>query len=255
MLVLHFAMEIGAKIHWIESCTSTSDLAKELAHEGAEEGTVVIADEQTRGRGMKGRTWYSAKKKGLYISCILRPEKTNISLIPLLAGLAVSEAIFEMLRLRIKLKWPNDLVWEKKKLGGILCETGFLGSKANYSILGIGLNISHRSEDFPEDIRAGATSLRLIAKRAIDERVLLGKLWRALNHWYCLFCQGERGRIISAFQENSTVPLGKELALVTQEGETSGVYRGIDSDGGLILEINGEKRTFFAAEIKKIKEE
>jgi len=248
-------MEIGAKIHWIKSCTSTSDLAKELVLEGAEEGTVVIADEQTEGRGMKGRTWYSAKKKGLYISCILRPEKANISLIPLLAGLAASEAILEMLGLRIKLKWPNDLVWEKKKLGGILCETGFLGSKANYSILGIGLNISHRSEDFPEDIRASATSLRLITKRDIDERALLGRLWRALNHWYCLFCQGEGERIVSAFQENSAVPLGKELTLVTQEGEISGIYRGVDSDGGLILEISGERRSFFAAEIKEIKQE
>jgi len=248
-------MEIGAKIHWIKSCTSTSDLAKELVLEGAEEGTVVIADEQTEGRGMKGRTWYSAKKKGLYISCILRPEKANISLIPLLAGLAASEAILEMLGLRIKLKWPNDLVWEKKKLGGILCETGFLGSKANYSILGIGLNISHRSEDFPEDIRASATSLRLITKRDIDERALLGRLWRALNHWYCLFCQGEGERIVSAFQENSAVPFGKELTLVTQEGEISGIYRGVDSDGGLILEISGERRSFFAAEIKEIKQE
>lgn len=215
----------------------------------------MIADEQTKGRGMKGRSWYSAKKRGLYISCILRPEKTNISLIPLLAGLAVSEAIFEMLGLRVKLKWPNDLVWEKKKLGGILCETGFLGSKANYSILGIGLNISHRSEDFPEDIRTSATSLRIIIKKDIDERVLLEKLWRALNHWYRLFCQGEGERIVSAFQDDSTVPLGKELPLVTQEGEISGIYRGIDSDGGLILEINGERRSFFAAEIKDIKEE
>ena len=254
-MILHCTMEIGAKIYWIKSCPSTSDLAKELVHEGAEEGTVVIADEQTKGRGMKGRSWYSAKKKGLYISCILRPEKTNISLIPLMAGLAVSEAIFEMLGLRVKLKWPNDLVWEKKKLGGILCETGFLGSRANYSILGIGLNISHRSEDFPEDIRASATSLRIITKKDIDERALLEKLWRALNHWYRLFCQGEGGRIISAFQEDSIVPLGKELTLVTQEGDISGAYIGIDSDGGLILEINGERKSFFAAEIKDIKEE
>jgi BirA family biotin operon repressor/biotin-[acetyl-CoA-carboxylase] ligase len=238
-------------LFWIKSCTSTNDLAKELAIEGAEQGTVVIADEQTEGRGMKGRRWYSARKKGLYISCILRPEKANISLIPLLAGLAVSEAVFEMLGLRVKLKWPNDLVWKKKKLGGILCETGFLGSQLNYSILGIGLNISHRSEDFPEDIRASATSLRLITNSDIDERELLEKLWPALSHWYLLFCQGEGERIVSAFQENSIVPLGKELTLVTQEGEISGIYRGIDPDGGLILEINGERRSFFTAEIRE----
>ncbi|UCC39424.1 MAG: biotin--[acetyl-CoA-carboxylase] ligase [Candidatus Aminicenantes bacterium] len=248
-------MEIGAKIHWIKSCPSTNDLAREMAHEGAEEGTVVIADEQTKGRGMKGRSWYSAKKKGFYISCILRPEKANISLIPLLAGLALREAIFEMIGVRVKLKWPNDLVWEKKKLGGILCETGFLGSKANYSILGIGLNISHRSEDFPGDIRASATSLRLITKKDIEKREFLGKLWQALNHWYGLFCRGERGLIVSSFQENSSAPLGKELTLVTQEGEISGVYRGINRDGGLIVEIHGERRSFFSAEIKEIKEE
>jgi len=215
----------------------------------------VIADEQTSGRGMKGRTWYSAEKKGFYISCILRPDKPNISLLPLLAGLAVREAIFEEFGLQVKLKWPNDLVWEKRKLGGILCESGFFGSKAHYSILGIGLNISHGSEDFPEEIRVSATSLKLITQRDIDEQALLGRLWEALNRWYGLFYHGQTGRIVSAFQEYSAIPLGKELTLVIQEGDISGVYRGISSRGGLILEVNRKKRSFFAAEIKDIKEE
>lgn len=248
-------MEIGAKIHWIKSCPSTNDFAKKLAHRGAEEGTVVIADEQTRGRGMKGRTWYSVRNKGFYISCILRPDRSNISLLPLLAGLAVRDAIFKELGLQIKLKWPNDLVWEKRKLGGILCESGFFGNKAHYSVLGIGLNISHRSEDFPEEIRASAISLKLMTERDIDKKALLGRLWEQLNHWHGFFYHGQLDKIVSAFQEYSAVPLGKELVLVTQEGDISGFYRGISPRGELILEVNKKKKSFFAAEIKDIKEE
>jgi len=158
-------MEIGAKINRIKSCSSTNDLAKEMALSGEEEGTVVISEEQTKGRGMKGRKWYSARRKGIYLSVILRPPHSNISLLPLVAGLAVTDAVFDSAGLRIKLRWPNDLIWGKKKLGGILCEGGFLGDRINYAILGIGLNVNHGRGDFPEEIRHQATSLKLYQRK------------------------------------------------------------------------------------------
>ena len=246
-------MEIGAKIHWVKSCPSTNDLAKELALSGEKEGTIVISDEQTKGKGMKGRSWYSARKKGLYLSIILRPPHSNISLLPLVAGLAVIEAIFESVGIRVRLKWPNDLIWGKKKLGGILCESGFLGNRVNYVILGIGLNLNHGRDDFPEEICHQATSLKLITREDIDENVVLGNLWRALNDWYDQFLQNEEEKIICKFLENSILPLGKEITVITERGEVSGIYRGIDSQGGLILEREGERRSFFSAEIKTMK--
>ena len=246
-------MEIGARIKRIKSCPSTNDLAKELALAGEEEGTVVIAEEQTKGRGMKGRKWYSARKKGIYLSVILRPPHSSISLLPLVAGLAVADAVFNSVGLRIKLRWPNDLVWGKKKLGGILCESGFSGNKANYVILGIGLNLNHGRDDFPEEIRDLATSLKLISKEDMDKNFLLVNLWPALNHWYCEFLREEEGKIIYHFQENSILPPGKEITLVTESGEVSGIYKGIHSQGSLILESRGKRKSFFSAEIKTMK--
>jgi BirA family biotin operon repressor/biotin-[acetyl-CoA-carboxylase] ligase len=247
-------MEIGVKIIRVKSCPSTNDLAKELALAGKEEGTVVIAEEQTKGRGMKGRKWHSTRKKGIYLSVILQPPHSNIALLPLVAGLAVADAVFNSVGMRVKLRWPNDLVWGKKKLGGILCESGFSGSKANYVILGIGLNLNHGRDDFPEEIRDQATSLKLISKEDMDKNFLLGYLWPALNYWYGGFLREEEEKIIYNFQENSILPLGKEITLVTESGEVPGIYRGIDTQGGLILESRGKRRAFFSAEIKTTKD-
>jgi len=248
-------MCIGVKIHRIKNCPSTNDAAKELAMAGGKEGTVIISEEQTRGKGTRGRSWYSARKKGIYLSVILHPSRPNISLLPLMAGLAVNEAIFSTLDIRTKLKWPNDIIWGKEKLGGILCESGFLGNRVNFVILGIGLNVDHGKDDFPDEIRHQATSLTLITKRKVSEDLLLRNLWRALNHWYSLFIDGEGRAIVRVFQQNSVLSLEEETTLITEKGEMTGIYKGIDPQGGLILESQGEKRTFFSAEIKTTKDE
>jgi BirA family biotin operon repressor/biotin-[acetyl-CoA-carboxylase] ligase len=247
-------MEIGARIKRIKSCPSTNDLAKELALAGEEEGTVVLAEEQTMGRGMKGRKWHSARGKGAYLSVILRPPQSSISFLPLVAGLAVADAVFNSVGLRIRLRWPNDLVWGNKKLGGILCESGFSGDKANYVILGIGLNLNHGRDDFPEEIRDHATSLKLISKANTDKNILLRNLWPALNRWYVGFLREEEEKIIRNFQENSILPLGMEIILATERGEIHGIYRGIDTQGGLILDSRGKIKSFFSAEIKTVKD-
>lgn len=247
-------MEIGAKIHWIKSCSSTNDLTKELAISGEEEGTVIISEEQTRGRGTKGRSWYSPRKKGLYLSLLLYPSQPQISLLPLMAGLAANDAIFESAGIRVGLKWPNDLIWEKKKLGGILCESGFLGNQASYVIVGIGINLDQRREDFPEEIRSLATSLKLITKRDIDRKEFLQELCKALNRWYRLFQERRNEEIVRSFQDYSILPLGERVELLTETEEVLGTYAGIDSKGGLILEREGKRMTFFSGEVRSIKD-
>jgi len=246
-------MNIGAKILRVKSCPSTNDLAKELALSGESEGTVVIAEEQTKGKGTKGRSWYSARKKGLYLSIILNPPFADISLLPLVAGLAVSEAILSYLGIKAWLKWPNDVVWEGKKLGGILCESGFLGNRVNYAILGIGLNISHEQEDFPKGIRSQAISMKLIKNEKIEEDIFLDRLWLFLNHWYGCFLKEEKQEILRAYQEKSVLFLGEKIALLTEREVLSGIYRGLDLQGGLILERDGLRESFFSAEIKTIR--
>ena len=246
-------MNIGAKILRVKSCPSTNDLAKELALSGEKEGTVVIAEEQTKGKGTKGRSWYSAREKGLYLSVILTPPFSDISLLPLVAGLAVSEAVFSCLGIRTGLKWPNDVVWEGKKLGGILCESGFLGNRVTYAILGLGLNVRHEKEDFPKEIRHQAISLKLIKKERIEQEAFLDCLWKFLNHWYGCFLKGEKRRILKAFQAKSVLPLGEKIDLIKEREVLSGVYRGLDPQGGLILERNGLRESFFSAEVMTVR--
>lgn len=245
-------MNIGAKILRVKSCPSTNDLAKELALSGEKEGTVIIAEEQTKGKGTKGRSWYSARNKGLYLSVVLTPPFSDISLLPLVAGLAVSEAIFSCLGIRAGLKWPNDVVWEGKKLGGILCEGGFLGNRVTYAILGLGLNVRHEKEDFPKGIRHQAISLKIIKKERIEEEAFLDCLWKLLNNWYGCFLKGEKRRILKAYQEKSVLPLGEKIDLIIESEVLSGIYRGLNPQGGLILERNGRRESFFSAQIKTI---
>lgn len=248
-------MEIGTIIHKVRSCPSTNDLAEQLALAGELEGTVIIAEEQTKGRGTKGRSWYSVHGKGLYLSVILRPEGPDISLLPLVAGLAAKEAVMSATGLDIRLKWPNDLICEKKKLGGILCESNFLGNRVNYVIVGIGMNLDHEPDDFPEEIRFFVSSLKIMTKRSADRDLLFSCLWRALNYWYGLFREGKNDEIVRAFEESMAVVKGKKIIILRDESQISGFYAGIDSQGGLILEVGGERIHFYSGEILTIEYE
>lgn len=245
-------MDIGTIIHSLATCPSTNDLAKRLAQEGAEEGTVVIAEEQTRGKGTKGRSWHSPRGKGLYASVILRPKLTDISLLPLVAGVACAEAIRCVSGFEVRLKWPNDIVWRKKKLGGILCESEFLGNAVVYAVLGLGLNVSQKKSDFPEELRRSATSLRLILKKEVDRSGLERNLWQALNRWYRIFNEGKIGEIIKAFGSKFIYPIGQVVNITKDNESHSGVFLGIDSQGRLRLRQDGHELLLSLAGIQSI---
>jgi BirA family transcriptional regulator, biotin operon repressor / biotin---[acetyl-CoA-carboxylase] ligase len=206
-------MILEPTIHRVESCSSTNDVVLRLAAEGAPEGTVVVAEEQTAGRGTKGRGWYSARNLGLYLSILLRPASPEILLLPLVAGLAGREAVEQAFGLKIQLRWPNDLVWMQKKLGGILCQSAILGERPDYAILGIGINVNHEEHDFPPDLRALATSVRMALKRAGDPEALFHKLLESLANWYDVFCRGGQETIIRSFEAHSTFRKGETVRM------------------------------------------
>jgi BirA family biotin operon repressor/biotin-[acetyl-CoA-carboxylase] ligase len=213
---------------------------------------VVICGEQTQGRGTKGRRWHSPGKKGLYASVVLRPAREDVSLFPLVAGIAAAEALFEITGLDVRLKWPNDLIASGKKLGGILCESGCCSGRLDFVILGIGLNLSHSRTDFPEDLRGRATSLRLMGCRKVNENALLGCLWSRLGCWYRRFLGREDGEILARFQELMIIPIGKKINVETGDGRLTGTYRGLNEEGGLILESGGRAQSFYSAEVSVI---
>lgn len=245
-------MKIGDVCFRFDQLDSTMNFCARLAELNYPEGVAVLAEEQTAGRGTKGRTWHSARGKGLYVSFLLRPEPAHLNHIPLLAGLASREAIKHLTDLEIRLKWPNDLVFEGKKLGGILCEASSAGEKAAV-ILGIGLNVNHAPEDFPEEIAGLATSLAIISGRTQDKEILFDFLGKSLQLWYNTLIEGQVTEIIKSYKEYLSFSLGQRLLVEATAGKRiEGFFVDIDQKGGLILKVGQETRAFYSSEIIKI---
>ena len=163
-------------VHYFETLNSTNDLAKELAAQGAPEGTVVVAEAQTRGRGRLGREWNSPPGVGLYVSLVLRPMLPPMELpqITLTTAVAVVRAVRRVTGLAPGIKWPNDLLLNGKKLGGILTEMETESDRIRHVVVGLGLNVNNPA--FPPEVAATATSLTLAVGRSFS-RVLLLQAW------------------------------------------------------------------------------
>lgn len=236
-------MPVGSPVHRLESVTSTNDAARGLALAGAAHGTAVVAGEQTRGRGTKGREWHSPSGLGLYASFILRgPANGPVPwphLLPLAAGLAAADAVLAAAGVAVRLKWPNDLVHGEKKLGGILSEGVSGGADGGFAIVGVGLNVGHGPDDFPDALKGSSTSLRLAGAGGVSVGSVFGELCRSLDCWYNALARGERGLVVKAFEARTAFPAGEPVRVTTAEGTWSGVCRGLDADGRLVVERTG----------------
>ncbi len=233
---------LGTVIHRLGSVPSTNDAARGLVRGGAAHGTVVVAEEQTRGRGTKGRTWHSPLGLGLYVSFVLRWEDPRglsgaFLLLPLAAGLAAAEAVLESTGVEARLKWPNDLVLDGRKLGGILTEGVLAPGAPGYAVVGIGININHGRDDFPPELRETATSLRLFSGRAQDREALLRALCLSLDRWYNALLRGEGESVVRASLGRMAFSPGQRLRVMTAGGGTEGVFRGLGPDGRLLLDV------------------
>jgi BirA family biotin operon repressor/biotin-[acetyl-CoA-carboxylase] ligase len=250
-------MTLGTVLHRLESVPSTNDEARDLIRAGAAHGTVVVAEEQTRGRGTKGRTWHSPRGLGLYASFILRWDNPagpggSFPLLPLAAGLAAAEAVLESTGVELRLKWPNDIVRDRKKLGGILTESVFRAGAPGYAIVGIGLNVNHEEGDFPPGLRPAATSLRLVTGRREDLKGILLCLCRSLDSWYNSLVRGEREKVIRVYEGRMAFSPGSRVRLSTAHGERIGVYGGLTPEGRLRLEQAGRPESFPFEEIQAL---
>jgi BirA family biotin operon repressor/biotin-[acetyl-CoA-carboxylase] ligase len=236
-------MPVGNIVHRKECVGSTNDAARELALAGADHGTAVVAGEQTRGRGTKGRVWHSPPGLGLYASFILRGPAAGpvpfLHLLPLAAGLAASDAVLAAAGVAVRLKWPNDLVHDGKKLGGILSEGVSGGPAGDFAVVGVGINVGHDPQDFPADLRASSTSLRIIGGRAVTIESVFDGLCRALHSWYNALARGDKGSVIRTFEERLAFPSGRTIRVTSVAGTFTGICRGLDEDGRLMVERAG----------------
>lgn len=251
---LHPTKTVGRRLRCFEEIDSTNTFVKQIALKGAEDGTVVIANAQTGGRGRMGRSFQSPRNKGIYLTALLRPvvPVERLMTVTALAGVAVCDAVEQVCGLRPGIKWPNDPVLEKKKLCGILTElsveadTGMLQSLA----LGIGLNVHQRPEDFSLDVAEMATSLDLVVGHPVSRPALAAAVIEALDRLYTSLQNGDLSGYLRAFRRDC-VNLGRLVQTVNRDGSRQVVTAvGIDEKFGLIVqEKSGEKRVIRSGEV------
>jgi BirA family transcriptional regulator, biotin operon repressor / biotin---[acetyl-CoA-carboxylase] ligase len=231
------------KIHHFDATASTNTLALEAAQSDAPSGSVWVADEQTAGRGRSNHTWHSSLGDGLYLSVLLRPQMALVDALwlSLATGLAAQAAIASVTRLQPDIRWPNDLLIDNKKCGGILVETSAIASRSDtpamlrYAVVGVGMNLNH--ESFPPELEAVATSLRRETGKSWSREPILIEFLRALENQLALLeaelrSNSPNPRLLDRFTAASSWVTGKPVS-VDEAGGYTGVTDGLDARGFL----------------------
>jgi BirA family biotin operon repressor/biotin-[acetyl-CoA-carboxylase] ligase len=180
---------IGAPLYFLESTGSTNDIAAEKARAGSPEGTLVVALEQTAGKGRLGRKWDTEAGSGLALSIVLRPGTSNIASLGLIGAMAAIEAL-DQLELRAQIKWPNDVLLAGRKVAGVLAEASWVGAALEYVILGIGVNVTAEAVTDSTGYDYPATYLESELESKADQNALLLTIVGRLSHWYERFLSG-----------------------------------------------------------------
>ncbi len=233
----------------LPSTGSTNDDVHRLAAEGAPEGTTVIAQEQTAGRGRLGRSWFSPAGVGIYVSVLFRPTRSSRELTRFTIGAAAAacEACRIVSGCEIRVEWPNDLVFSGRKIAGTLTETRSVGDRATELVVGTGFNANHSAEDFPEGLRTRATSLRIARGGSrVDVEALAAEYLTRLGRTAARLNAGEWETVSQAWSRLAVDASGCRVLVTTgNDGRDSfeGITRGLDSAGSLVVECADGMRT------------
>lgn len=238
---------IGKQLFWFEETDSTNNEAKRSS--GAEHGALFLADCQTGGRGRLGRSFSSPHDTGIYMTLLLKPkiQAGNASRLTLVTALSVRKAILTCCGLKAGIKWPNDIILRGKKVCGILTEMRLLGSSIEYVIIGIGINVNNT--EFPAEIREVATSLYLESGKRYDRIPLIWETMRAFETYYETFLQTEDlSELMEEYQELMVNPGGK-VEIMDKEEPFTGLSRGINKEGELLVETENGIKAVSSGEI------
>ena len=231
---------IGRPLEVLAKIGSTNDSVMAAGQGGAPEGLAVLADRQTAGRGRRGRPWASPAGVGLYTSVLLRPRlpAAQAPLLTLMAGLAVGEAIHEVTGLDVRLKWPNDVLVEGRKVAGILVELVSIDAWVRHVVVGIGINVNHGPPDLPEAVWETATSLHLATGRLMPRAEVAAAIYNSLDRWYRSLGEGGAATILARSRERSAT-LGKPVEVIAGEERWRGLAVDLDDDGALLVRDEG----------------
>ena len=224
-------------IHWFETLDSTNSRAKLLAREGAPHGTVLIAGHQTVGRGRMGRSFHSPAGSGLYLSVLLRPQCPPEQLMHLTcaAAAAACHAIENTCSLRPGIKWTNDLVWDRRKLGGILTELAILPD-CTAAVVGIGINVTQQPEDFPPELQSTAGSLAMFCREVPSRAKLAANLILALQEMDAQLLTGKAAML--EFYRQNCITLDTDVSVVQGDHIRHGRALTVDDQGALVVRFS-----------------
>jgi len=245
---------IGREIVYHEATDSTNLRAHELGEAGAAEGTVVVADGQTAGKGRLGRSWTSPPGVNLYLSVLLRPPilPYHAPQLSFLSAVAVARAVEETTGLAPNVKWPNDVLLGGRKVAGLLNEMNAEMEGIHYVILGIGVNLNMRSEQFPSDLRYPATSLALEKGAPISRAAFARSLLRHLDRLYALYLDAGFSPILRAWESFFNL-IGRQVEVDCQSRRLQGSVEGLDEDGALVVRLpDGQLEKILAGDVRPV---
>jgi BirA family biotin operon repressor/biotin-[acetyl-CoA-carboxylase] ligase len=253
----------GSPLYYFATIGSTNELAGRLAERGAAEGTTVAAETQTAGRGRLGRAWFSPPGAGLYVSVVIRPDEIRggaagvagqeharlplPSALTLGAGVALAEAVRETTGLGAEIKWPNDLVFRRRKLAGILAEASAHGAGIQYVVIGFGVNI--RAVRYPPEVAHRATSIEAVTGRPVERGVLLARALARLGASREALRRGDLAGLLDRWRGLSPSAVGSQVEWRGPAGSVTGRTAGLDGDGALLLDHGGRIERVVAGEI------
>jgi len=233
-------VRMGRVLYFYDRISSTNTAAVAMAESGAPDGTVIVAESQTTGRGRMGRSWISPPNVNLYVSIVLRPGTlpARIGIWSIGAAVVVARTIRGTTGLKARLKWPNDILIGKRKVSGLLLESAIQNGGIRYLVLGIGINVNLEVSTLPENLRPLVTSLREELGHKIDRWEILCRLLEGLESEYPLFSEDASDRTLNAYCELSDT-LGQTVIVQNPTRTWTGKAIGLTPDGGLILQNEG----------------
>ncbi|MBD2869692.1 biotin--[acetyl-CoA-carboxylase] ligase [Paenibacillus arenilitoris] len=241
----------GRPFQLFDTVDSTQNTARAAAEDGAAEGTLVIAEQQSSGRGRMGRGWISPRGKGIWMSMVLRPS-VPIHFAPqltLLTAVALCRSLRRITGLSIGIKWPNDLLIEGKKISGILLESAAEDERLKYIIAGIGISVNLEENDYPDELKDKATSLRIAGGRKLDRTEVIAGFLKEWEQLYELYREQGFGPIVTLWEALS-VSLGKKVRLITPQGDVAGTPVALEESGAIRVRLDdGSHKSVFSAEM------
>jgi BirA family transcriptional regulator, biotin operon repressor / biotin---[acetyl-CoA-carboxylase] ligase len=242
--------EVGREIFFHETISSTNTIASEIAAKTVE-GAVIIADTQSRGKGRLGRIWVSPPGVNIYMSIILRPDirPRDATLITIMSSVACANALRKVTGLNVTIKWPNDLIIQNRKLCGILTELKTERNKIIFAVAGIGINVNMDINEFPEDVKYIATSLKNETGIVYSRTEIVAETLNEMDRWYKTLKVMDRDALLSEWKRLSSI-LSREVMVVTGQGTVTGLALDLDNEGMLMIKLaSGEVKKISSGEV------